>query len=144
MHNTMRSQVQESESITQGEFSWFRNSLVSNPQNQQQLQQVELSHPQNPQPQQIYDCWNSTEDESFQEIFEGLSNIYQLDNILSDKKLFLANLDEIESDGRKTKSVGIVSTEPDPKQNEQSKRIRSTELHNKSEKISYERVSNQY
>lgn len=136
--------MQESESTTQGEFSWLLSSLVSNPHNLKQLQRVELCNPQNPQQQQIYDCWNSTEDESFQEIFEGLSNIYQLDNILSDKKLFLANLDEIESDGRKTKSVGIVSTEPDPKQNEQSKRIRSTELHNKSEKISYERVSYKY
>lgn len=122
--------MQESESTTQGEF-------VSNPQNQQQLQQAELSNPQNPQLQQIYDCWNSTEDESFQDIFEGLSNIYQLDNILSDKKLFLSNSDEIESNGRKTKSVGTVITEPDPKQNEQSKRIRSTELHNKYEKVSY-------
>lgn len=136
--------MQESESTTQGEFSRLLNSLVANPQNQQQLQQAELFNPQNPQLQQIYDCWNSTEDESFQEIFEGLSNIYQLDNILLDKKLFLSNSDKIESNGRKTKSVGIVNTEPDPKQNEQSKRIRSTELHNKSEKISYERVSYQY
>lgn len=123
--------MQESESTTQGEFSRLLNSLVSNPQN--------------PQLQQIYDCWNTTEDESFQDIFEGLSNIYQFDNILSDKKLFLSNSDEIESNGRNTKFVGTVSTEPDPpKQNEQSKRIRSTELHNKYEKVSYVRVNYQY
>lgn len=84
--STITSQACDFQYISSEDFTLLSDFVIPSPQSQQQTST----------------CGNLVEDETCQEMFEGLSNINHLESIFTpDKKLFPSVLNKVKSSGRK-------------------------------------------
>ncbi|KAK9933975.1 hypothetical protein M0R45_021143 [Rubus argutus] len=119
--STITSQACDFQYISSEDFTLLSDFVIPSPQSQQQTST----------------CGNLVEDETCQEMFEGLSNINHLESIFTpDKKLFPSVLN-------KDNEAIISESEFIQKKNESSKRVRSAEqnkLHNITERKRRDRI----
>lgn len=96
--STITTQACDFQYISPEDFTLLSDFVIPSPQSQQQTST----------------CRNLVEDETYQEMFEGLSNINHLesiltpDNIFSDKKSFPSVLNKVKSSGRKVRFAIIL------------------------------------